>query len=397
MPNEKSTIREKISGFIKRIMPSRNKQEGEGIDLSNMKKIAEKAKKLGWNPFTTIKQFRVESKRKARADLARERKRHTLKYYLPKAGIDKDPGEFFNLIFYIAIGVNIAFTIMMVYYFSTHVGDSISYILMTMFLLWTGGFLLIFLLIWGVTFFTIDFMIYKRRVQIERVLPDFLMLTASNIKAGMTIDQALWYAVRPRFGVLAKEIEIVAKETMSGEDLKVALQKFAEKYDSPSLRRTVSLITEGIDAGGKIGDLLLKIASNLQESDLVRKEMSASVTTYVIFITFATIVAAPVLFALSTQMISVVTGITSNIDVSQTGNLATTIKIGKGGINILDFKKFVLIAMGVGSLFSAMIVSAIKHGNVRDGIGNIPLFACVSFLIYFLANYVLSSVFSQFF
>jgi len=55
----------------------------------------------------------------------------------------------------------------------------------------------------------------------------------------MTIDRALWYAVRPRFGVLANEIEIVAKETMRGQDLKIALQNFADKYDSILLKNKI--------------------------------------------------------------------------------------------------------------------------------------------------------------
>jgi len=41
--------------------------------------------------------------------------------------------------------------------------------------------------------------------------------------------RALWYAVRPRFGVLAREIEIVAKQTMSGEELDKALIRFFKK------------------------------------------------------------------------------------------------------------------------------------------------------------------------
>ena len=42
------------------------------------------------------------------------------------------------------------------------------------------------------------------------VLADFLGLTSSNISAGMPIDRALWFAVRPKFGILAREIEEVA-------------------------------------------------------------------------------------------------------------------------------------------------------------------------------------------
>src|SRR3989338_1174040 len=100
----------------------------------------------------------------------------------------------------------------------------------------------------------------------------------------MTIDRALWYAVRPRFGVLAKEI-------MGGADLKESLEKFALRYDSTLLKRVVSMINEGIEAGGEIGELLNRIALDIQQQKSMLKEMSANVTTYVIFISFATVVA----------------------------------------------------------------------------------------------------------
>jgi pilus assembly protein TadC len=63
-----------------------------------------------------------------------------------------------------------------------------------------------------VVFFYFDYKIYQRTKEIEEVLPEFLQLTSANISAGMTIDRALWFAVRPKFGVLAKEIEEVAKK-----------------------------------------------------------------------------------------------------------------------------------------------------------------------------------------
>ena len=74
---------------------------------------------------------------------------------------------------------------------------------------------------------------------IEENLPDYLEFTSANLRAGMPIDRALWFAVRPRFGVLAKEIEDVAKRTLAGEDLHVALVDFAKKYDSQILLRSV--------------------------------------------------------------------------------------------------------------------------------------------------------------
>ena len=43
----------------------------------------------------------------------------------------------------------------------------------------------------------------ERRRKVEDVLPDFLSLSAANVRAGMTIDQAMWYAAKPEYGILS--------------------------------------------------------------------------------------------------------------------------------------------------------------------------------------------------
>jgi hypothetical protein len=57
----------------------------------------------------------------------------------------------------------------------------------------------------------------------------------------------------------------------------------------------MNLLIEGMRAGGEIGYLLNQISSNMQDMKLMKKEISSSVTTYVIFITAAAIVGAPLL------------------------------------------------------------------------------------------------------
>ena len=92
----------------------------------------------------------------------------------------------------------------------------------------------------------------KRKKEVEEVLPDYLQLVSANLNAGMPIDQALWYAVRERFGILNEEIEIIARKTLSGEDLEQALVEFSEKYDSEILKKSIVLLIEGLKAGGEL-------------------------------------------------------------------------------------------------------------------------------------------------
>ncbi|MFH1770234.1 MAG: type II secretion system F family protein [archaeon] len=269
-------------------------------------------------------------------------------------------------------------------------------IIVYLFSTWTAVFGFLLVLIWVLLYLYLDVKIFQRTKQLEEVLPDFLQLTSANMSAGMPIDQAMWYAVRPRFGVLAKEIEEVAKSTIAGEDLEKALTEFARKYNSPILTRTVNLIIEGMSAGGELAGLLGKIVLDIQELKLMRREISASITTYVIFITFATVVAAPFLFALSTQLLTIIQKIMGSIDLSEMPSGSFSIGLSGASIAIGDFKIFAVLAVLVSSFFSASIVSVIKNGNVKQGLKYIPIFMIISLIIYFFANMLVGGLMGSF-
>lgn len=324
-------------------------------------------------------------------------KRNKLREYLLKAGLKIESQIVSKKIFNLAILINLLISAYLIFRFSTDLKFGALYVTIFMIFVWVFVFILILFLLWLLLFIFIDLKVFRRRVDIEEVLPDYLQLTSANIRAGMPIDQALWYAVRPRFGVLANEIETVAKETMSGVELSVALKKFSEKYDSPLLRRSINLLIEGIDAGGEVGDLLNKISINIQQIQLLRRDMSANVTTYAIFITTATVLISPFLFALSGQLLQVITKIISTIKFPATQASSFPVKFSQVGITTADFTIFAIFSMILSSFFSAIIVATIRKGEVKAGIKYIPLFIIISLALYFVYSTVFSSIFGQIF
>ncbi|MFH1506723.1 MAG: type II secretion system F family protein, partial [archaeon] len=213
---------------------------------------------------------------------------------------------------------------------------------------------------WLMIYVFLDLKIFRRKQDVENVLPDFLQLTSANISAGMPIDKALWMAIRPQFGVLSKEIQEVAKATMAGESLEKALHTFTHRYQSPILTRAMNLLLEGLDAGGEMADLLNKIAIDIQEIRLMRKEMSADVMTYVLFITVATVLVAPFLFGLSTQLLIIVQSIISNLDLGSgaaSGGSLFSFNLSEETIKLSDFRIFCVTMLSISSFFAAMIIS----------------------------------------
>jgi pilus assembly protein TadC len=247
--------------------------------------------------------------------------------------------------------------------------------------IWTVLFAASYLAGVGVVLAYFDAQIYNRTKQIEEVLPDFLQLASANISAGMPIDRALWLAVRPRFGILAKEIEEIARSTISGDELTTGLLNFAKKYDSKLLKESMNLLVAGLESGGEIGELLDKIATNIVDTKIMKKEIGASVTTYVIFIGVASVLVAPFLFALSGQLLVIVQSIAGNLGGGSTnGSLA--ISFSADSIKLSDYRIFAMTLLAITTYFSASIIGVIKKGNAKEGLKNYPLFVIVALIGY---------------
>ena len=339
-------------------------------------------------PEKRIEFFKRQFKKAQQKKINAQERKQRLKEYIEKSGFEINLQKLYKTFFNIAIATNLIISAFLIYYFSVTYGITWTTVVASLIVLWVFIFVLLIIALWLIFYLAVDLKIFKRKGDIEEVLPDFLQLTASNINAGMTIDKALWFAVRPRFGVLAKEIETIAKETMSGADLQAALEKFASRYDSVLLKRAVSMINEGVQAGGKIGDLLNRIALDIQEQKSMLKEMSANVTTYVIFITFATVAAAPFLFALSGILIEVVGNLGSAFGGTTNAAAAAGIPLSFSGTGVTqtDFRIFAAVSLTLTSLFSAMMNSTIKKGNIKSGVKYIPIFIAISLSLYFVAQ-----------
>lgn len=330
--------------------------------------------------------------RQVKPEKAEKRKRlhrHSLQEYLEKAGYEMSDVRMRRIIRWSLIGLLLAASL--VVGVIGIAGGSWQSVLLSLVLLWTVGLAAVWLVVWAALYFFLDYRIYQRTKELEEVLPDFLQLASSNIAAGMPIDRALWYAIRPNFGVLAKEMEDVAKATMAGEDLEVSLQRMTNRYDSVVLRRSINILVEGLHAGGEMADLLNKISLNIEEMRIMKKEMAASVTTYAIFITFAAVAIAPVLFALATELLSIIIKITGSLDLGASSSMITL--AAPNADAIANFRLFSILMLIVLNIFSAAIVSVIKRGSVFEGVKTMPVYAIISLVIYFVALRVLHAAF----
>ncbi len=255
---------------------------------------------------------------------------------------------------------------------------------------------LLFISLFGLAeYILMDLKIFRRTREIEKDLADYLELVSANLKGGMTIEQSLWNSIRPEFKVLGEEMGIVAKKVMTGEDIKRALSDFSNKYDSTLLKRTFEIFIGELTSGGEIVRVLEKIVNNIRSTQNMREEMSASTLNYVIFISIIVMFIAPTLFALSYQLITIISDVSRSVGstITQGVPMGGLFRINAKGVDTEAYKGFSLIAIMLISLISSIIISIIQKGNIKEGLKYIPFFIIASLMTYVFLLKLLGGIF----
>jgi Flp pilus assembly protein TadB len=325
--------------------------------------------------------------------------RPNLRFYLSRAGIQEVPYKSFGILFYVVI-ILTAIIYLVTNFFSKAGIWAHGSIFLTgifVFLFWLlCGVVLSSVIIAGVAFY-LNMKIYARVKEIDSNLPDYLILVSTNLKGGLSFEKSLWSAIKPEFGVLSDEMSMVSKKVMTGSDLSDALKEFAEKYDSPSVKRTIDLILGEIQSGGQVAKVLDQTIDSLRKTRLIKEEMSANTLMFTIFIAVIVIFISPLLFALAYNLLSILISVSAQIAPALQDVQGLPFKMNEVPLNKEDFKMFSVLALGVISISSAMILSIIQKGDIKGGLKYIPFFLAASIMFYFIFVTSLSGIFSGMF
>jgi len=237
----------------------------------------------------------------------------------------------------------------------------------------------------------------KRKNFVESVLPDALELMAANMRAGFIPSKALLLSARSEFGPLAEAIKKSGKEILTGKSLAEGLNEIPKYINSETLQRAINLINEGSKYGGQLVSLLEENAIDIRRRQAIKKEIKANIIMYGIFIVFAGVLAAPVLYALSLYLITTLTSLgATNIGSAEV--ISKGVPLFKGGVKISpDFLFwFSMASIMITTFFSGLIIGLIETGKEKGGIKYVPIFMIVALLIFLGANFMINAMFGSF-
>ena len=232
---------------------------------------------------------------------------------------------------------------------------------------------------------------------IEDVLPDALQLMSSNLKAGLTTDKALMLSVRPEFGPLSDELNLVGKEIAVGKDINKSLLDMSDRIKSETLHKTMLLITSGLKSGGELAPLLSHTSQNLRNQKFIEEKTKASVLMYVIFIFSAICFGSPILFGLSSFLVKVLAENIGALEIAPTVAAQFPIAMTKVTISPSFITTFVLICLVTSSILGSLALGLIRKGRERDGLKFIPIILVITISIFFLVRFLISRMLGSLF
>jgi len=270
----------------------------------------------------------------------------------------------------------------------------VSLIFFYEYLIWSipGGILLI-LSILGLDYFLLFFAIEERKERIESMLPDFLHLISSNVRAGLTPYQSFKTAAREEFGVLKEEVDIATTKALGPRSFKKLLSGVADKIHSTIFKRVFNLFSTSMETGSHIAELLEDSAKDIAETQGLKKDLTTGTKTYSMFILFTVVIGSPLLYSISIQFVDIMSTMQDGPAALEGDSFGMGLMAGEISITfefIYGISIFMIIAT---SIFSSILLGVIKEGNKRYGLRYAPMICVASFGVFMVCRYFVGSFF----
>lgn len=245
-------------------------------------------------------------------------------------------------------------------------------------------------------YLTFSLVAERRRKEMERVLPDALLLISTNIKSGSSINRAFLASARDEFGPLEVELRKTAIEISGGKSVQTALENMRGRVKSELFRDTLKVLSDAIESGGNKAELLESSASDIRSSLELREEVKSSIRMYTIFIVMAAVFGAPVLFSITVYMAETTTDMWAETELSGgASNFATGGSTGlsfeQPDVNTDFLVQFSIMAIAITNLFGSLMISQISNGNMKEGAKYIPFTVSISVGLFIVVKSLLGS------
>ncbi len=247
----------------------------------------------------------------------------------------------------------------------------------------------------------------KKYRQMEEEFPLFLRNVSEAIKGGMSLPQAFQHAAKTDYGKLDAEVEKASHQLSWGIPFPEVMRRMSNRIEGSGLiRRSIAIILQSYESGGRISETLDAIAANASRIQEAEKEREAVLQQqvyiiYAIHFLFLGIILA-LYMLLSNFLVELGGGgggflgsvpnfcSPANPTVAQPiCSLCPAFGMGDPTTSLCYYKSLFLLMLVVEGVFNGLVVGEITRGNMASGIKHSIAMATVGFIIYLVAISVL--------
>ena len=221
-----------------------------------------------------------------------------------------------------------------------------------------------------------------RRLQEEK-FSELLRDMAEYWKVGLSMAQAINTLAKGEYGVLNKEIKKMSVLLSWGVAFNDVLLWLADQLKSKLVYRSVSLILEANKAGGKISDVLMTAAKDVNEIRWIKTEREKGMKMYVMVIYISFGVYLAVIFILVSSFLPAIINASKAIIEASGGG--TTASLGSMQIRKIskDFILFIFFwSLIIQSIGNGLMAGVMGYGKVSAGMGHVFVMILMSWLLF---------------
>jgi len=228
----------------------------------------------------------------------------------------------------------------------------------------------------------------KVALEKEEMFLEFARNLVESVKTGTPISKSILNVKNRAYGELSSHVKKLSNQITIGIPLNAALRVFSKDINNKSISRAITLIGQAERAGGEIGEILEAVAGAVSESDKLKKERKASISTlvvqgYIIFFVFLVII-----LVMQFQMLPMVSGI-SDIGDLGIGGIGS---VGSEGISADEMSSSFLYMLLIQGFFTGLVIGKLSEGNVKGGVKHSFALMLVAFLVSAGANIIMGGV-----
>ena len=216
----------------------------------------------------------------------------------------------------------------------------------------------------------------KKKKDIEDQLPDFLREISSSTASGMTIFDAIISISKGEHGRLTPELQRMSSQLSWGISVKDALDNFAKKINTNSVKRMAITINKALEIGGNTSAVFDAAAREMDQAKRVEQQRKAEMSMYsiVIFISFFVFLA--VILIIDKTIFQAIFDLQDEMAGQAIGNMRIA------DIDHVLLKNMFFSFIMVQSIGGGLLGGFMTDGNLSSGVRYGFILVLVSFFIF---------------